>query len=117
MGIQVPPVTMGGLCECGRGGRVPSNLVVCYDCLEDRRLAFWDLYNREAAEWRELGEAALLPVDPAVVKCGLRKDLPKRERVHQYAELGTDVRLSGDGGVRETRVRVCVRCGTDKQGG
>lgn len=51
MGIAVPPVTMGKMCECGRG-RVPSNLVVCYACLEDRRVAFWEIYNREAAEWR-----------------------------------------------------------------
>jgi hypothetical protein len=117
MTVKVPPVTMGKMCECGRG-RIPSNLVVCYACLEDRRLAFWEIYNREHAEWHELGEAALLPVDPAAVKCGLRRDVPKRERVHQYAELGQDVRHSGDDGrPRMTRVRVCVRCGVDKQGG
>jgi hypothetical protein len=124
MGIQVPPITMGRLCDCGRGGRVPSNLVVCYDCLADRRAEFWAVYARDRAAWQEAEDATvaerlweLFPVDPSAVKCGLRTDLPKRERVHWYAELGQDVRHAGDGGLRMTRVRACVRCGADKQGG
>jgi hypothetical protein len=123
MTIKVPPVTMGKMCECGRG-RIPSNLVVCYACLDDRRAAFWEVYERDRAVWLA-SEAAtlegrlweLFPVPGDAVKCGLRKDLPKRERVHHYVELGQDVRHSGDGGVRMTRVRACIRCGADKQGG
>jgi hypothetical protein len=125
MAVKVPPVTMGRLCECGRGGRVPSNLVVCYDCLDDRRAEFWDVYARDRAAWQASEDATaagrlweLLPVDPAAVSCGRRKDLPKKQRVHKFAELGQDVRHSGaDGRPRMTRVRVCVRCGTDRQGG
>jgi hypothetical protein len=124
MGIQIPPVRMGKMCDCGRG-RIPSNLVVCYACLDDRRAAFWEVYEREraaqqAAEDLTVAEQLweLLPVDPAAVSCGLRKDLVKRERVHKFAELGQDVRHSGeDGRPRMTRIRVCVRCGKDKQGG
>jgi hypothetical protein len=124
MTIKVPPVTMGKMCECGRG-RIPSNLVVCYACLDDRRVAFWEVYDRERAAQQAAEDLTaaerlweLLPVDPAAVSCGLRKDLPKRERVHKYAELGQDVRHSGDDGrPRMTRIRVCVRCGKDKQGG
>lgn len=124
MGVQVPPVTMGKTCECGRG-RVPSNLVVCYDCLDERRAAFWAVYEAERNVWQAAEDWTvaerlweLLPVDPDAVKCGNRKDLVKRERVHWFAELGQDVRHSGsDGRLRMTRIRVCVRCGMDKQGG
>lgn len=124
MGVTVPPVRMGKTCECGRG-RVPSNLVVCYACLDDLRAEFWDVYARDRAAWQAAEDLTaaerlweLLPVDPDAVSCGLRRDLPKKQRRHKYAELGTDTRHSGaDGRPRMTRVRVCVRCGTDKQGG
>jgi hypothetical protein len=77
MAVKVPPVKMGELCECGRGGRVPSNLVVCYDCLEDRRLAFWEIYNREAAEWRARmsarpGRPGTIPARVGVTRGGRR---------------------------------------------
>lgn len=123
MAVQVPPVTMGAACECGRGP-VPSNMAVCYDCLDDRRAEFWALWERDNAVWQAAEDATrdgrlweLLPVDPAAVTCGLRTDLPRRERVHRYAELGYDVRHAGDGGRRMTRIRACVRCGHDRQGG
>ena len=124
MTVKVPPVTMGAMCECGRG-RVPSNLVVCYFCLDDRCAAFWEVYERDRAAWQAAEDLTvaeqlweLLPVDPAAISCGLRTDLPKKQRVHKFAELGTDVRHSGaDGRARMTRVRVCVRCGADRQGG
>lgn len=124
MTVKVPPVTMGKTCECGRG-RVPSNLVVCYTCLDERRAAFWETWAQEHAIWLEAENWTAdnrawewLPVDPDAVSCGLRRDLPKKQRVHWFAELGQDVRHSGaDGRPRMTRVRACVRCGRDKQGG
>jgi hypothetical protein len=60
----------------------------------------------------------LLPLAEPAVKCGLRTDLPKAQRRHQWAELGTDVRhMDKPEPAREMRIRACTRCGTDKQGG
>lgn len=48
------------------------------------------------------------------MKCGLRTDLPKKERVHNYVELGRDVRNGADRGFIEGTVFACARCGADK---
>jgi hypothetical protein len=54
------------------------------------------------------------PVRGWRMKCGLRTDLPKKERIHQYVELGLDVRNYEDRGAIEGIVSACARCGTDK---
>ena len=56
---------------------------------------------------------ALFPVRGWRLKCGLRTDLPKKERVHLYESAGRDVRNKGEHGYVECDVRVCTRCGFD----
>lgn len=60
----------------------------------------------------DVAAGELVPGD--VVKCGLRLDLPKRQRVHEYQDLGVDTRNSGPLGYVDGRVFACVVCGTDK---
>lgn len=49
------------------------------------------------------------------MKCDNRTDLPKKQRVHEYVELGADARNSGTAsGYIEGFVYACARCGTDK---
>lgn len=46
--------------------------------------------------------------------CGNRKDLPKKQRVHHYVYMGTDVRHGGSGGWNiEMDIYACVICGRD----
>jgi hypothetical protein len=52
---------------------------------------------------------------PVPDKCGNRKDLPKDERVHVKAYLGTDPRHTSDGGIEDLHIFVCTRCGADQQ--
>lgn len=60
---------------------------------------------------------SLFPVSGDRVKCGLRTDLPKKERRHDWADLGTDTRNRGAAGFADCEVRACRRCGTDKATG
>jgi hypothetical protein len=63
-------------------------------------------------------EWEVFPLAAPEKKCGLRTDLPKKERRHLWVELGTDVRhVDKPEPAREMRIRACRRCGTDKQGG
>jgi hypothetical protein len=49
------------------------------------------------------------------MKCGLRTDLPKKQRVHQYVELGPDLRNTGtELGFIPGYVYACAQCGADK---
>lgn len=70
------------------------------------------MYTRELTDSEV---AALFPLQGWRTKCGNRTWLPKKERVHEFAELGADVRNCGtaDGYVPVT-VYACVKCGTDK---
>lgn len=54
------------------------------------------------------------PVSGWRTKCGLRTWLIKKERVHEWAVLGTDVRNYEAYGAIHGTVYACVRCGTDK---
>jgi hypothetical protein len=55
------------------------------------------------------------PVRGWRLKCGLRTDLPKKQRVHTFAELGEEQRNSGtDQGYLPGFVYACVRCGFDR---
>ena len=47
------------------------------------------------------------------MKCGLRLDLPKKERRHLYESFGRDLRNKDVHGYVECEVRVCTRCGHD----
>jgi hypothetical protein len=60
-------------------------------------------------------EDAFPLASPALVKCGLRADRPKAERVHLLVYLGTDTRHTGDGGFEDLHVYACVVCGLDRQ--
>jgi hypothetical protein len=64
---------------------------------------------------RELLDAeAFTPPTGDPVRCGLRKDLPKRLRRHTYFEAGLDVRHDPESGdYRDRRVFICVTCGAD----
>lgn len=58
----------------------------------------------------------VLPVPGDTVKCGLRTDLPKKQRRHTWVDLGTDVRNLGEKGFREVQIHACIICGADKKG-
>jgi hypothetical protein len=53
------------------------------------------------------------PVQGWRLKCGLRLDLPKKERRHLYEPAGQDMRNKGERGYVLCDVRVCTRCGFD----
>jgi hypothetical protein len=57
---------------------------------------------------------AIFPLPGGLVKCGLRADLPKKQRVHVWVSLGADTRNRGSHGFADVEVRACLRCGTDK---
>lgn len=57
---------------------------------------------------------SLFPVPGDRVKCGNRGDLPKKQRRHDWAVLGADVRNRGSRGFEEVEIRACRECGTDK---
>jgi hypothetical protein len=48
------------------------------------------------------------------VKCGLRADLPKKERRHDWVPLGLDTRNRGSRGFLDCEISACRACGTDK---
>jgi hypothetical protein len=56
-----------------------------------------------------------LPVAADAVKCGLRLDLPKKQRRHDFRYLGVDFRTSEPGSKTEQHVAVCPRCGTERR--
>jgi hypothetical protein len=56
----------------------------------------------------------VLPVPGDRVSCGLRKDLSKDERHHEWVSLGIDVRHFDDGFLMEAEVFACMECGADK---
>jgi hypothetical protein len=59
--------------------------------------------------------ASHFPVQGWRMKCGLRTDLPKKERVHEYVKLGTEQRNSGTAsGYIHGTVYACYRCGADR---
>jgi hypothetical protein len=74
----------------------------------------WELHAVETA----LLTGAVFPVPGDRIRCGLRTALPRKQRGHLLDDLGTDTRHAGPRGEHaDTRVRGCVRCGADRQGG
>lgn len=49
----------------------------------------------------------------AEFSCGNRRDLPKRERRHDWLDAGDDVRHHGSGYFLLSKIRICSRCGRD----
>jgi hypothetical protein len=50
-----------------------------------------------------------------VVSCGNRRDVPKRQRRHVWADAGPDVRHQFSGYVQEVQIRICLVCGKDDE--
>jgi len=67
---------------------------------------------------REMTDAEVekhFPVQGWRMKCGLRTDLPKKERVHDYVTLGPEQRNSGTArGYIHGTAYACARCGADR---
>jgi hypothetical protein len=58
----------------------------------------------------------LFPLQAPAVTCGLRADLPKKQRRHDWCDLGEDVRNFGSRGFCTTVISACTRCGKDQKG-
>jgi hypothetical protein len=58
---------------------------------------------------------AMLPAGGSMAACGLRADLPKRQRRHRWADLGEDYANHGVNGIIPVRVQACIVCGKDKR--
>lgn len=56
----------------------------------------------------------LFPLEHPMITCGNRLDLPRRQRVHQWVALGTDVRNCAARGFMDVQVYACSLCGRDK---
>lgn len=48
-----------------------------------------------------------------VITCGLRTDLPRKQRVHDYVSLGLDFKNKGEAGIVQVIVFACTVCGRD----
>jgi hypothetical protein len=80
---------------------------ICGDCAARLRAVVMDGAPLPA-------EFAFPLAQPVPASCGLRADLPKRDRVHDWAYLGTDPRHT-EAGFRELHVSACRACGRDRQ--
>ncbi len=56
----------------------------------------------------------IFPLSDAGISCGLRLDLPKKERKHILIPLGRDMRNAGEKGYLEREIYACSRCGKDQ---
>ena len=57
--------------------------------------------------------ATWFPVPGEMITCGLRTDLPRKQRVHDYVSLGPDFKNKGTEGICEVLVFACTVCGRD----
>lgn len=60
----------------------------------------------------------MLPIDitefpEALISCGNRTDLFRKNRRHIWVDMGDDVTNKGTEGIVQVPVRVCARCGKD----
>lgn len=60
-----------------------------------------------------MSDWVIFPLANPQTTCGLRSDLPKKERVHHWVNLGPDIRNSGEEGFIELEISACSRCGKD----
>jgi len=56
------------------------------------------------------------PLPGGLISCGNRKDLPKKQRVHDWVSLGFDTMNKSEKGICEVLVFACTRCGRDWRG-
>jgi hypothetical protein len=71
------------------------------------------IFGEPGAEFR--AELRFPLPQPVPVSCGLRTDLPKKQRRHVPVYLGTDTRHTGDGGFEDLHIYACAQCGRDTQ--
>lgn len=64
-------------------------------------------------EYQDGYTASWFPIADAPVTCGLRTDLPRKQRVHDYVSLGKDTKNAGEAGICEVIVFACSVCGRD----
>jgi hypothetical protein len=55
----------------------------------------------------------MFPLAPGGISCGLRPDLPEKQRRHTLISLGRDMRNAGEKGYVEREIFACSRCGKD----
>jgi hypothetical protein len=78
-----------------------------------------EYYDGYTSRWFPLPPPVLGKNDIGVTQtwrdflCGNRKDLPKKQRVHDYVSLGVDIKNRGEKGICEVIVFACSRCGRD----
>lgn len=67
----------------------------------------------ELRHWEQDYPEVSLPVAGDAITCGLRLELPRKQRRHVWAELGEDYKNKGTEGIVQVPVRACTRCGKD----
>jgi len=113
------PVTHTRFCTGCDGMAVTTGICgptsICDDCAASLS-AF--IRGEPGAEFRPELRFPLdeVPLDDAgnPVSCGLRADLPKRERRHPWIYLGIDTRHTEDV-FEDLHVYACAECGRDRQ--
>jgi hypothetical protein len=55
----------------------------------------------------------MFPLAPGGISCGLRLDLPEKQRRHILVPLGLDTRNAGEKGFLDYEIHACSRCGKD----
>ena len=81
----------------------------CDPCMSDR---LSELFSDVAGSCGYI----VLPVAGDAVTCGLRADLPKKQRRHERVSLGMDTRNLGDLGFWDVEIFACMVCGRDAKG-
>jgi hypothetical protein len=57
----------------------------------------------------------IFPLANPGITCGLRLDLPKKQRTHTWIPLGSDTRNAGEKGFLDYQIHACSQCGKDKK--
>lgn len=121
MDFPPPPPSLCSVC----GDETVSITTVCGLCHLRASDAFWaymtgtgslhDFYVSLRPPHR-LSDGPVFPVPGDRVKCGNRTDVPKKQRRHLKAPMGTDTRNLGELGFWDVEIFACVRCGMDIKG-
>ena len=64
-------------------------------------------------DYQDAYTAQWFPVNGDMITCGLRLDLPRKQRVHDYVSLGLDFKNAGEKGIVQVIVFACTICGRD----
>ena len=70
-------------------------------------------YEDDDEDYQDGYTSRWFPIQDAPVTCGLRTDLPRKQRVHDYVSLGKDFKNKGIAGICEVIVFACSVCGRD----